>query len=74
MYMTTNHTMHIILHNNGPSYYFINIVIYDNDSVLAQDPIPITKSSNIQEPLLYTLAAFFGISIIVIMVLIVRSV
>lgn len=42
------------------------------DKGVAQDPTPITKSSNVQEPLLYTLAAFFCISIIVIVVLIVR--
>lgn len=54
--------------------YFTHIVLCDNDSVVAQDSIPITKSSNIQEPLLYTLAAFFCISIVVIVVLIVRLV
>lgn len=43
------------------------------DEVVAQDSTQIPKLSNIQEPLLYTLAVFFSISIILIMVLIVRN-
>lgn len=39
----------------------------------AQDSIPTTKSNDIQEPLLYTLASLFCISIVVIMVLVVRN-
>lgn len=56
------------------TFFFINIVIFDNDSIVAQDSIPTTKSNNIQEPLLYTLASLFCISIAVIMALVVRSV
>ncbi|XP_052692253.1 multiple epidermal growth factor-like domains protein 10 [Crassostrea angulata] len=39
----------------------------------AQDSIPTTKSNSIQEPLLYSLASLFCISIVVIMVLVVRN-